>query len=196
VSLHADAVRTLDAWIAPDPAQESMRLRFLEHLLDHADGLSRSCAPEHITASALIVSPERGEVLLVLHAKAGRWLQTGGHCEPGDPTLAAAALREATEESGIAGLTLTMMPVRLDRHPAPCRRGVVEKHLDVQYLAIAPPGARPTRSSESLDLAWFPFDALPSPSDVQHLVSYASANSAPEAWVTPSRKPRARSARG
>jgi 8-oxo-dGTP pyrophosphatase MutT (NUDIX family) len=173
-----------------------MRLRFLEHLFDHADGLSRSCAPAHITASALIVSPERGEVLLVLHAKAGSWLQTGGHCEPGDPTLAAAALREATEESGIAGLTLTEAPVRLDRHPAPCRRGVVEHHLDVQYLAIAPPGARPTRSAESLGLAWFPFDALPSPSDVQHLVAYASANSAPEAWVTPSRKPRARSARG
>jgi len=45
VSLHADAVRTLDAWIASDPALESMRLRFPEHLFDHADGLSRSSAP-------------------------------------------------------------------------------------------------------------------------------------------------------
>ena len=196
MSLHADAVRTLDSWIAPDHAQESMRLRFLQHLFDHVDGLSRSCAPEHMTASALIISPERGEVLLMLHAKAGMWLQAGGHCESEDATLAAAALREATEESGITGLTLTETPVRLDRHPAPCRRGVVEHHLDVQYVAIAPPEARPTRSPESLDLAWFPFDALPSPSDVQHLVDYASASSAPEAWVTPSRKPRARSARG
>lgn len=196
MSLHADAVHTLDSWIAPDPAQESMRLRFLQHLFDHVDGLSRSCAPEHMTASALIISPERGEVLLMLHAKAGMWLQAGGHCEPEDATLAATALREATEESGIAGLTLTEVPVRLDRHPAPCRRGVVEHHLDVQYVAIAPPEARPTRSPESLDLAWFPFDALPSPSDVKHLVDYASASSAPEAWVTPSRKPRARSARG
>ena len=45
------------------------------------------------------------------------WLQMGGHCEPEDATLAAAALREATEESGIAGLTLLPGgPVRLDRH--------------------------------------------------------------------------------
>ena len=45
------------------------------------------------------------------------WLQMGGHCEPEDATLADAALREATEESGIDGLTLLPGgPVRLDRH--------------------------------------------------------------------------------
>jgi ADP-ribose pyrophosphatase YjhB (NUDIX family) len=80
----------------------------------------------------------------------------GGHCEPEDASLAASALREATEESGIAGLTLLPGgPVRLDRHRTPCAW-----HLDVQYAALAPAGAVEAISEESLDLRWFPYDEV------------------------------------
>ena len=154
--LHADARRVLTAWSAPDPAQQRLRRAYLEHLRDHPDGVWRACTAGHLTASALIVDPSRGRVLLTLHRKIGRWLQTGGHCEPGDATLAQAALREATEESGIAGLTLLPDgPVGLDRHHTPCAW-----HLDVQYAALAPRDAVETLSEESLDLRWFPFDAV------------------------------------
>ena len=75
----------------------------------------------------------------------------GGHCEPEDATLADAALREAREESGIEGLTLLPGgPLRLDRHLTPCAW-----HLDVQYAALAPRGAREQVSEESLDLRWY-----------------------------------------
>nr|WP_202490070.1 NUDIX hydrolase [Streptomyces sp. SID8381] len=133
-----------------------MRDAYLGHLAAHADGLWKACGAGHITASALVVDPERGRVLLTLHRKLRMWLQMGGHCEPGDPTLAAAALREATEESGVEGLTLLPSgPVRLDRHLTPCAW-----HLDVQYAAIAPPGAVEAISDESLDLRWFAYDAV------------------------------------
>ena len=170
MSLHADAVSTLRAWQAPDAAQDALRCDFLDHLAAHDDGVWRSCVPAHLRASALVMSEGRDEVLLVLHSKAGLWLQPGGHCEPEDPTLLAAALREATEETGIGGLALSAAPVRLDRHAAPCRPGVVDHHLDVQYLAIAPPQAIPRSSAETLAVAWFRCDDLPEPADVEPLV--------------------------
>nr|WP_203723219.1 NUDIX hydrolase [Streptomyces coelicoflavus] len=133
--------------------QDELRQVYLDHLAAHPDGMWKACADGHITASAMVIDPSRGRVLLTLHKKIRKWLQMGGHCEPVDETLARAALREGTEESGIAGLALLPGgPVRLDRHSTPCAW-----HLDVQYAALAPEGAVEAISDESLDLRWFPY---------------------------------------
>ncbi|WP_051426607.1 NUDIX hydrolase [Jiangella gansuensis] len=162
---HAAAVATLSSWTPPSPPQERLRQQYLDVLAASPDAVWRTCVPAHLTGSALIVDPERARVLLLLHAKAGLWLQAGGHCEPGDGSLAGTALREATEESGIDGLRLGAagQPIKLDRHPAPCRPGVVEDHLDVQFVALAEADAVPALSEESHDLGWFGYDDLPSP---------------------------------
>jgi ADP-ribose pyrophosphatase YjhB (NUDIX family) len=76
--------------------------------------------------------------------------------------LAAAALREATEETGIVGLRLAGGPVHLDRHRAPCG---TEHHLDVMFAMVAPGGAQPTVSPESADVRWFSVTELPEPTD-------------------------------
>ena len=74
--------------------------------------------------------------------------------------LAGAALREAPEESGVAGLRLVGDgPVELDRHQLSSAFGTCGQHLDVRYAALAPVGAEPVISDESHDLAWFPLDA-------------------------------------
>ncbi|HET7899836.1 MAG TPA: NUDIX hydrolase [Candidatus Nanopelagicales bacterium] len=161
--LARDVRSVLETWQAPDPAQAALRDEFVAFVDHHADGVRRACVPGHITASALVLSADRREVLLTLHAKIGRWLQTGGHCEDADTTLREAALREATEESGIAGLVIGAGPVRLDKHRVGCHGGAW--HLDVQYVAVAPADAEHAISEESLDLAWFPVDSLPDSSD-------------------------------
>ncbi|MDA5144177.1 MULTISPECIES: NUDIX hydrolase [Streptomyces] len=149
MSLHDDAVLVLKAY----EGQDELRQVYLDHLAAHPDGMWKSCADGHVTASAMVIDPSRGRVLLTLHKKMRMWLQMGGHCEPVDETLARAALREGTEESGIAGLALLPGgPVRLDRHHTPCAW-----HLDVQYAAVAPEGAVEAISDESLDLRWFPY---------------------------------------
>jgi 8-oxo-dGTP pyrophosphatase MutT (NUDIX family) len=161
MTLHGDAVQTLQAWEPPDAGQERLRVHFLEHLRAHGDAMWRECRPDHLTASALVVSPDRRKVLLTLHARIGRWLQMGGHCEPGDRDLAAAALREAREESGLDRLTLSVAPALLSRHEVPCGPVRPAHHLDVQYVATAPDNAVPVISAESEDLCWFDVDDLP-----------------------------------
>ncbi|GLX20256.1 MULTISPECIES: NUDIX hydrolase [Streptomyces] len=156
MSLYDDAVRVLKEYEGPDGRQEELRGVYLDHLAAHPEGMYKPCTAGHVTGSALVVDPVGGRVLLTLHKKLGMWLQMGGHCEPGDATLAGAAMREAVEESGIgSGLTLVAGgPVRLDRHPipAPCNW-----HLDVQYAVLAPAGVEAEISDESLDLRWFPY---------------------------------------
>lgn len=134
-----------------------LREEFLEAA--RAGLLAKTDGPDHLTASALVLDASRTSVLLVLHKKVGLWMQPGGHLEPADRTLAAAALREAVEETGVAGLRLaTGVPLDLDRHAAPCGRRF---HLDVRFLVLAVDGAATTVSDESHDVRWFPVDSLP-----------------------------------
>jgi 8-oxo-dGTP pyrophosphatase MutT (NUDIX family) len=160
-ALHADAVRVITAMPTHDVLEAAIREAFLGLLAARPDAMWRSCAAGHLTASTLVLDPHHKRVLLTLHPRAGMWLQLGGHCEPTDASLLAAAVREAQEESGIAALTFDPVPLALDVHPITCSLGVPTRHFDVQFVAVVGADAEPVRSDESLDLQWFPWDDLP-----------------------------------
>lgn len=187
--LHDDAVMTLDGWSAPDGMQAELREHYLRWLAKHPDAMWRSCRPEHLTASALVVDATRSRALLTLHKTVGRWLQLGGHCENGDITLAGAALREATEESGLTGLSIDPSPLQLSRHEILAGGCAGTFHLDVQFLVTATAGTDYVVSDESHDLAWFPINALPESADhvVEELAARATRRLASSAGSSSSR---------
>lgn len=156
------AVGTLTAWSAPSAAQDRLRGAYLAHLAAHPDGLWRDGPSAHLTASCAVLDPSGRRVLLTHHAKADVWLQFGGHLEAGDADLAAAALREAREESGVPDVVLVPGgPVDLHRHALSAAFGRCREHLDVLYAGVAPADAVPVVGHESHDVAWWPVDALP-----------------------------------
>jgi 8-oxo-dGTP pyrophosphatase MutT (NUDIX family) len=150
----------VSSWPVRDAEQAALRSAYLHHLDEHPDALWRDGPPAHLTASAFVLGPERRRVLLTLHRKGNFWAQCGGHIEPDDATLSAAALREATEESGITGLHV-IGPGDLHRHALSEAFGRCREHLDVTYLVQAPYAADPRVGPESVDVAWWPVDDLP-----------------------------------
>jgi 8-oxo-dGTP pyrophosphatase MutT (NUDIX family) len=165
MSLHSSTLDVLTAWHAPDPAQDTLRHAVLAFVLGHQDACRRECVPGHITASTLVLDHTGTHAVLTLHPRFGRWLQLGGHCEDIDTDIVAAALREASEESGIADLTIEPDMAALHVHPVVCSLGVPTRHLDMQFIAHAPAGAEIACSDESLDLRWWPLDELPENTD-------------------------------
>ncbi len=175
MSLHDDTLAVLAGWTPPSPDQHRLQQRYLRLLRRRPDALTRECRPDHLTASTLVLSADGRRVLLTLHAKAARWFQFGGHCEAGDRTLAAAALREAVEESGNPDLRLDPAPVQLSEHAVPfCGPDGDVHHLDVRFLAVTDDEDGFAASAESLDVRWWPADRLPTPDpDLAELVELA-----------------------
>ncbi|HWS34134.1 MAG TPA: NUDIX domain-containing protein, partial [Actinoplanes sp.] len=166
-ALYENTVDVLTSWNATSGDAELARKRTLALLADGPAAMTRAHRAGHVTASALIVDDER-RFLLCLHGRLNMWMQLGGHCEAGDESLAAAAFREATEESGIPGLILDPTPIDIDIHDVRCGAAdgtpaTPSTHFDVRFLLRAPLGSQTRISDESAALAWFTPEALPSP---------------------------------
>ena len=138
-----------------------MRDRTIAFVAAHDDALRRTQPLGHVTASAWIVDPARTRALLTHHRKLGRWLQLGGHLD-GEPDVAAGALREAREESGLASLRFVSPAVYdLDVHTISARGAEpAHEHYDVRFLLEADPAEPVIVSDESHEVAWIALDRL------------------------------------
>jgi 8-oxo-dGTP pyrophosphatase MutT (NUDIX family) len=118
----------------PDETADMARVTGLVHAAE--DPWSRD-TPLHVTASALIVHPESGRILLRWHPRQQAWLQVGGHADPGERDPLAIALREAREETGLSDLIPWPEPVltHLVVVPVAAGRGEPEhEHADLRFL--------------------------------------------------------------
>lgn len=130
--------------------------QFEQLLRTQPHAFERSNLAAHFTGSAWLVSADGLRVLLMHHRKLGRWLQPGGHAD-GERDLAAVALREACEETGVAGLTVDDAIFDLDRHRIGARGTEPEHwHCDVRYVVRTGADETFVINAESLALAWRP----------------------------------------
>jgi 8-oxo-dGTP pyrophosphatase MutT (NUDIX family) len=88
----------------PDGDAETADVQRVRVLAGTAEDPFQRDLPLHLTASALIVHPASGRVLLRWHQRQQAWLQVGGHGDPGESDPLAIALREAAEETGLSDL--------------------------------------------------------------------------------------------
>jgi 8-oxo-dGTP pyrophosphatase MutT (NUDIX family) len=129
---------------------------FRDFAAGRADCCERTCGPGHFTGSAWVVSADGERALLLHHRKLDRWLQPGGHAD-GDGDLASVALREAEEETGLAGLRVEGGVFDLDRHLIPARgEEPAHFHYDVRFVVRAGADEAFVVSEESHALAWLP----------------------------------------
>lgn len=151
-----DVGALLDSHVPADAKEAADRAAMLQFLEQLPAPFSAAQPSAHFTASALVLDESRTHACLVLHRKLGLWLQPGGHVEPDDPTLAAAALREVREETGLDARLAVAAPVQLDIHEIPDRPDrPAHLHLDVRFLVIATDDEL-TLSDESTDVRWWP----------------------------------------
>ena len=148
------------AYAARWPEEAAVAEDFLVLLDDAHDPFVRARLDGHFTASAWLVDRARERLLMTHHRKLDRWLQLGGHAD-GDRDLAAVALKEAEEESGLVDLVVEPALFDLDRHWIPERGDVPGHwHYDARYVVRATGSEDFAVSDESHALAWRPIAAL------------------------------------
>jgi 8-oxo-dGTP pyrophosphatase MutT (NUDIX family) len=140
-----------------DPRERAFQQRMLDLLALPAPTSRQQFVPGHLTASAFVLSPERDAVLLILHKKLGLWLQPGGHIDPDDVSLAAAAQREVAEEVGLQLPEAAAGEVfDLDIHAIPARKDEpAHEHFDVRFCFHSPTLAFAT-NDEVVEARWAP----------------------------------------
>jgi 8-oxo-dGTP pyrophosphatase MutT (NUDIX family) len=160
-----ELLRALEGHPGADDKERRDRDAILALLRGTPEPFSRAqFSPGHLTGSAFVLDAKEERLLMLHHAKLDRWLQPGGHFEPGETDPFATALREAEEETGIRGLfphPRAPRPFDVDVHSIPERRRgeqlePAHEHHDIRYLLVAPHGAEATISAESKGLAWRP----------------------------------------
>jgi 8-oxo-dGTP pyrophosphatase MutT (NUDIX family) len=179
----------LDAHVPADGREARARSRMVADLDSLVSPFDERGGPEHVTGSAVVVGP-RGTVLH-MHKRLHRWLQPGGHLDPGEAPWEA-ALRESRDETGLAVAHPEGTPrlIHVDVHDA--ANG--HTHLDLRYLLIAPDRDPTPLPGESPEARWFDWDEATAVADDALVGALGAARRQPE--VAGERGPQTRPSAG
>lgn len=158
--------QTILSYAPCNAAEEADRQVMLESMDRFSDLLTRENRICHMTASAWVVNPERTKVLMVYHNIYRSWSWTGGHAD-GEEDLAAVALREVREETGVSKLRLlSEAPFSLEiltvaGHTKRGKRVNPHLHFNLTYLIEAEESEELiVKPDENSGVAWLTFDEV------------------------------------
>ena len=136
------ALRSLLDAYRPADDREAVHLERIRRLLEtreqpfDRDGFD----PGHITASGFVTDRTRARLLLIHHRRLDIWIQPGGHVDPSDAGVDAAARREIAEETGLTDLEVVppgVIDVDVHRYPARPGGDPAHQHFDIRFGYIA-----------------------------------------------------------
>jgi 8-oxo-dGTP pyrophosphatase MutT (NUDIX family) len=157
-----DPLEAVVAEYHPLDDTEAQDVARIKALVGRGDLWSRQ-EPLHVTASALVVEPTDGRVLLRWHERMQRWLQVGGHGDPGEHDPWLVACREAAEETGLTDLTAldpgepegSQRPVQIVIVPVPASHDEpAHEHADIRYLLVTASPETATAERPGATLRW------------------------------------------
>lgn len=164
--------------------EDGERLALLRQQVADGESLQgRTNFTGHITAGAIVVSPDLQELLLIHHVFLGKWFQPGGHWDDGEASPCVAARREAEEETAVhIGRYVPLMPdqpdvpFRIDTHAIPANPQKDEPahyHHDFRYLFVAADTMLDRKADEVHAVAWRRLDGGDVPAELEEDVRRA-----------------------
>lgn len=174
--LSARVRQTVQSHVPGDDREQRSRATILERLEHLERPFDEEGGPCHVTGSAVVVGA-RGTVLHI-HKRLHKWLQPGGHVNPGEAPWQAAR-REGHEETGLVlrhpgeGARL----IHVDVHAA----AGGHEHLDLRYLLVAEDAEPRPGAGESPHVRWFSWDEAAAEADLALQGALAAARLQPEA---------------
>lgn len=164
-------LRLLQEYSPSDEEERRYQDQMTSFVQQNEHCFERSLEIGHITASAWLLNKEGSHALLMHHAKLNLWCQLGGHCD-GDPDPLAVALKEASEESGIQGITaLSPSIFDIDIHLIPAHKGIKEHfHYDVRFLLQVKSDEKILINHEAKELRWITRDRVSLPTEHRSVV--------------------------
>ncbi len=106
-----------------------------------------------------IVFDDEGRVLLGRRSDNGKWSVIGGIPEPGEQP-AACAVREVYEETAVRCVPERVVLVQA-LEPVTYDNGDVCQFMDITFRCRAVGGTARVHDDESIEVGWFPVDAMP-----------------------------------
>ena len=157
-------VKDIEKYKPINEQEENDKKLILDFMQKNPDCLTRENQIAHFTTSIWTINKDRTKTLMVYHKIYDSWSWIGGHAD-GEEDLAAVALRELKEETGVENATLinkdifSLEVLTVDGHEKKGKYVSGHLHLNVTYVAEADENQLLTiNEEENKGVKWFTFD--------------------------------------